>query len=77
MSETAERAWESWMELHTPIDHTRREAFLAGWAAREPEVAQARSLLAKGLDRFETYTTPDVNTTLKAGTRTFLEATNG
>ena len=23
------------MELHTPIDHTRREAFLAGWAARE------------------------------------------
>ena len=35
MSDAAERAWEGWMELHTPIDHTRREAFLAGWAARE------------------------------------------
>src|SRR3972149_179528 len=44
VSDAAERAWEGWMELHTPIDHTRREAFLAGWAAREAielEMAEA------------------------------------
>ena len=50
----AERAWAEYAREFLPGKYRRRRrSFLAGWAAREAEVAQARELLKGALDNLE------------------------
>ena len=85
MSDAAERAWQEWRTKTSPeykrwgIGDVER-AFLAGWAVREAELAQARELLRQALYQVcevEGWDVPWWAEKWAPAVDTFLEATDG